>query len=141
MLVIHGIWAYGALQVWAEGSALPSQAPPRSGRPSRAPRPHPFAASPDAIADALAEAAATAGDLARKAVDDEFTLRLPSVADGPLTSPELARPLAGASPGLAAPGNKAAGRPTLAAWRIPVLVFEPAAATALLPALDELTAW
>ena len=45
MLVIHGIWAYGALQVWAEDSALPAQAPPRRGRPSRAPRPHPFAAA------------------------------------------------------------------------------------------------
>jgi SNF2 family DNA or RNA helicase len=139
MLVIHGIWAYGALQVWAEDSALPAQAPPRSGRPSRAPRPHPFAASPDAIADALAEAAAVAGDLARKAVDDEFTLRLPSVADGPLASPELVRPLARASPGAATPGTKAAGRPTLAAWRVPALVFEPPAATALLAALDSVT--
>jgi SNF2 family DNA or RNA helicase len=134
MLVIHGIWAYGALQVWAEDSALPAQAPPRSGRPSRAPRPHPFAASPYALADGLAEAAAAAGDLARKAVDDEFTLRLPSVADGPLASPELIRPLAGATP-----GTKDTGRPTLAAWRVPVLVFEPAAATALLAALDGVT--
>ena len=48
MLVVHAIWAYGALQVWAEDSALPAQAPPRAGRPSRAPRPHPFAAQPDA---------------------------------------------------------------------------------------------
>jgi SNF2 family DNA or RNA helicase len=135
MLVIHGIWAYGALQVWAEDSALPAQAPARGGRPSRAPRPHPFAASPDAIADALAAADAAAGDLACKAVDDEFTLRLPSVADGPLASPELVRPLAGA----AAPGTKDAGRPTLAAWRIPVLVFEPAAAPALLAALERAT--
>jgi len=134
MLVIHGIWAYGAFQVWAEDSAQPAQAPPRSGRPSRAPRPHPFAASPYAIADALAEAAAAAGDLARKAVDDELTLRLPSVADGPLASPELIRPLAGATP-----GTKDAGRPTLAAWRVPVLVFEPAAETALLAALDSAT--
>jgi SNF2 family DNA or RNA helicase len=134
MLVIHGIWAYGALHVWAEDSALPAQAPPRSGRPSRAPRPHPFTASPDAIADALAEAAAAAGDLARKAVDDEFTLRLPSAADGPLASPELVRPLAGA-----AAGTKDAARPTLAAWRFPVLVFEPAAATELLAALDSAT--
>jgi SNF2 family DNA or RNA helicase len=134
MLVIHGIWAYGALQVWAEDSAQPAQAPPRSGRPSRAPRPHPFAASPYAIADALAEAAAAAGDLARKAVDDELALRLPSVADGPLASPELVRPLAGATP-----GTRDARRPTLAAWRVPVLVFEPAAATGLLAALDGIT--
>jgi SNF2 family DNA or RNA helicase len=144
MLVIHGIWAYGALQVWAEDSAQPAQAPPRSGRPSRAPRPHPFAASPDATADALADAVPAAGDLARKAVDDELTLRLPSVADGPLASPELVRPLAGATQGPATPdiattGIKATGRLTLAAWRVPVLVFEPTAATALLSALDGIT--
>jgi hypothetical protein len=145
MLVIHGIWAYGALQVWAEDSALPELAPPRgSGRPSRAPRPHPFAASPETIADGLAEVAATAGDLARKAVDDELTLRLPSVGDGPLASPDLVRPLADATPDTTAPhiggpDSRAAGRPTLAAWRVPVLVFEPAAATALLTALDSVT--
>jgi superfamily II DNA or RNA helicase len=139
MLVIHAIWAYGALQAWAEDSGLPAQAPPRGGRPSRAPRPHPFAASPDAIADALAEAAMAPGDLARKAVDDELTLRLPSVAGGPLASPELVRPLAGATTGPATPSTEAAGQPALAAWRVPVLVFEPAAATALLAALDSVT--
>ena len=98
MLVIHTLWAYGALQVWAEDSALPAHAPPRAGRPSRAPRPHPFAAAPDALADALAAALAStgAGDLPGKAVDDEITLRLPSTADGPLASPELARPAAAA---------------------------------------------
>jgi len=84
MLVIHGIWAYGALQVWAEDSGLPAQAPPRAGRPSRAPRPHPFAAPPDVLAEVLADALTDApsgagtGDLPRKAVDDEITLRLPS---------------------------------------------------------------
>jgi SNF2 family DNA or RNA helicase len=136
MLVVHGIWAYGALQVWAEDSALPALAPPRGGRPSRAPRPHPFAASPDVLADALADAFAPAphgagiGDLARKAVDDEVTLRLPATADGPLASPELARPSADA------PSDTSAGRRiVLAACRVPVLVFEPATATALLLAL------
>jgi hypothetical protein len=96
MLVIHGIWAYGAVQIWAEDSILPSQAPPRRGRPSRAPRPHPFAAPPDELADAVAGTMAGAGlaDLPRKAVDDEITLRLPSAADGPLPSPALVRPSA-----------------------------------------------
>src|ERR1700739_1786290 len=91
MLVIHGIWAYGAPHIWAEDSALPPQAPPRTGRPSRAPRAHPFAAPPDAVADALADAlaGAGAGELPRKAVDDEITLRLPSTQAGPLASPEL----------------------------------------------------
>ncbi len=152
MLVVHGIWAYGALQVWAEDSALPAQAPPRAGRPSRAPRPHPFAAQPDAWPTpwptrsppprptrsrprphAAALAGAGTGDLPRKAVDDEVTLRLPSTADGPLASPELARPPADAAADLAS-----ARRPALAGWRVPVLVFEPAAAAALLPALAEL---
>jgi superfamily II DNA or RNA helicase len=134
MLVIHGNWAYGALQVWAEDSGLPPQAPPRGGRPSRAPRPHPFAAAPEVLADALADALAGAGtgDLPRKAVDDELTLRLPSTPGGPLASPEL----------LTAPADPtetpAARKPSLAGWRVPVLVFEPAVATSLLAALAEL---
>ena len=133
MLVIHGIWAYGALQVWAEDSARPALAPPRVGRPSRAPRPHPFAVAPGELADALARAGV--GDLAAKAVDDELTLRLPSAADGPLGSPELVRPRA-EDPA----GTPAAGRIALAGWRVPVLVFEPAAAMTLLPALADLPA-
>jgi SNF2 family DNA or RNA helicase len=128
MLVIHGIWAYGGLQVWAEDSARPALAPPRAGRPSRAPRPHPFAVAPGELADALAGAGA--GDLAAKAVDDELTLRLPSVTDGPLASPELVRPSTEAEA-----DTPAARRVALAAWRVPVLVFEPGAATELLPAL------
>ena len=131
LLVIHGVWAYGALQVWAEDSTLPAHAPPRQGRPSRAPRPHPFAVPAGQLADALA--AAGAGDLARKAVDDELTLRLPSAADGPQASPELARP-----PAEAPPDGPAARRIALAPWRAPVLVFEPSAATALLPRLADL---
>jgi hypothetical protein len=139
MLVIHGIWAYRALHVWAEDSTLPAQAPPRAGRPSRAPRPHPFAAAAGALADALADAGPAAADMSRKAVDDELTLRLPTVADSPLASPELVRPTSGPS-GLAAatPESTTARRPSLAAWRTPALVFEPAAATALLAALTEL---
>jgi superfamily II DNA or RNA helicase len=131
MLVVHGIWAYGALQVWAEDSGAPRLAPPRRGRPSRAPRPHSFAAPPDVLADTLAEALADAGDLARKAFDDEIALRLPATADGPLGSPEL-------PPAEAAEGTPSVGRPSLADWRVPVLVFEPAAALAALAALAEL---
>jgi hypothetical protein len=141
MLVVHGIWAYGAAQVWAEDSGLPPQAPPRRGRPSRAPRPHPFAAPPDVLADALAGALAgtSAGDLPHKTVDDEVTLRLPSTTDGPLASPELLiRPAEAAGVTSAAGVTGAAGRPSLALWRVPVLVFEPAAAASLLTVLAEL---
>ena len=131
MLVIHGVWAYGALQVWAEDSALPAHAPPRTGRPSRAPRPHPFAVPVGQLADALA--AAGAGDLARKAVDDELTMRLPSAADGPQASPELVRPAVEE-----APDAPAARRIALASWRVPVLVFEASAAVAVLSLLADL---
>jgi hypothetical protein len=153
--VIHGIWAYRALQVWAEDSALPAQAPPRGGRPSRAPRPHPFAVPPVELADTLAGAGARLADLARKAVDDELTLRLPSTAapagqGGPLASTELLRPPAEDTPAEDTPGAPAArslppprppvqSRPALASWRVPVLAFEPAAAMALLAALAELS--
>ena len=133
MLVIHGIWAYGALSLWAEDSGRLARAQPRPGRPSRAPRAHPFAGGLDVLADVVAELAGPEADLARKAVDDELTLRLPSTADGPLASPALIRE----------PGTeraKPAGRPArqaLAAWRVPALTFEPAAALDLLTALSE----
>src|ERR1700743_1975559 len=94
MLVVHGIWARGALRVWAEDPGLPAQAPPRRGRPPRAARPHPFAATAGALADALADALAggQAGDLPRKAVEDQVTLRLPSTGGGALVSAELPVP-------------------------------------------------
>ena len=132
MLVVHTLWAYGALQVWAEDSALPAHAPPRAGRPSRAPRPHPFAAAPDVLADALAAALASTGaaDLPGKAADDEITLRLPSTTDGPLASPELARPAAGISD-----DTGTVRRLSLTGWRVPVLGIEPADAAPLLTAL------
>jgi hypothetical protein len=158
MLVVHGVWAYGALHAWAEDSGLPPKAPAAPGHPPRAPRPHPFAAEPGKLAAELADAlaAGAAGDLAsradlasagdpaspedltRNAVDYELTLRLPTAAGGPLASPELIRPSAGAS----ADGDPETGsggrRPVLGAWRVPTLVFGPLAATALLSALDEL---
>src|SRR5215469_3851088 len=134
MLVVHGIWAYGAVQLWAEDPALPAHAPPRAGRPSRAPRRHPFAAGAAEVADALVALRAPAADLARKAVDDELTLRLPTIGDGPLASPELTRPHNTAEP---PGGDRPSGgtRPSMAAWRVPVLTFEPDAAAGLLTML------
>ncbi len=122
MLVVHGIWAYGALQLWAEDSRLPARAPVRVGRPSRAPRPHPFAVPAAELADALAGLPEPLPDLAMKAVDDELTLRLPTVGDEPHPSPQVGR-------------EPPAGKTALAAWRVPALVFEPAAAEPLLAAL------
>jgi superfamily II DNA or RNA helicase len=136
MLVIHATWAYGVLSLWAEDSDGPATAQPRPGypaRPSRAPRPHPFAADPGRLADAVAELAGPWADLARKAIDDELTLRLPSGADGPLASPELVR-VPSAEP---ATKPARAARPVLAAWRVPALTFDPAVAADLLTALGE----
>jgi SNF2 family DNA or RNA helicase len=130
MLALHGIWAYGALGLWAEDPDGPAAAPPRPGRASRAPRPHPFAAAAEVIADVVAGLAEPADGIARKAVEDEMTLWLPATADGPLASPELIR----------APGSqpaKAAGRGMLTAWRVPALTFGPSAALELLSVLGE----
>ncbi len=130
MLAIHGIWAYGALCLWAEDADGPATAQRRPGRPSRAPRPHPFAAAADVIADAVAELAEPVAELALKAVDDELTLWLPARADGPLPSPELFR----------SPESQPAtgtGRAALAAWRVPALTFEPSAGLDLLSVLGE----
>ena len=78
----------------------------------------------------VADSAGPVTDLVFKAVDDELTLWLPGTADGPLASPELIR----------APENQPAAatrRGTLAAWRVPALTFEPAAALDLLSVLGE----
>ncbi len=136
MLVIHGIWARGALCLWAEDSALPVVPPaPAGGRASRAARPHPFAAGPDVLAEALGVLGDGPRDLAGKAAADELSLWLPSAGPGPASSPELIRPAdeeedgAGNGPGR---GRRAA----LGCWRIPALAFSPAAALTILAALD-----
>ena len=131
MRVIHGIWAHGALCLWAEDQALPPHGPepaePRAARPSRAPGPHPFTCQAAELADLLAGLPGAAGEAARKAVDDELTLQLPSAAGGPLASPELIRP-----------DTRPGGRVSLARWRVPVLAFTPAAALDLLGAAGQL---
>ncbi len=134
MLVIHGIWARGALCLWAEDARLPARVPEfldggPAGRRSRAPRPHPFAADPETIAGALASLGAAAGEAARQAAADELTVWLPSAPDGPQAAPELIRP--------AGDGAGGARRWTaLGCWRVPALAVEPAAALGVLAALD-----
>ena len=95
MLVIHGVWAHGALCLWAEDPDLP---PASAARPAgtglsgvHLPRPHPFAVQAAELADLLAGrpgSPSAAGDAARKAVQDELTLQLPSAGGGPLASPD-----------------------------------------------------
>jgi SNF2 family DNA or RNA helicase len=134
VLVVHGIWAYGAVHLWAEDPALPALAAPRAGRPSRAPRWHPFAVGTAELTDALVTLGAPAADLVRKAIDDELTLRLPTSGDGPLASPELTRPHLTAEPSVEDRPSGSA-RVSMAAWRIPVLALEPDAAAGLLTML------
>src|SRR5215472_8001636 len=134
MLVIHGLWADGASYLWAEDSALPAAAPPRAGRPSRAPRPHPFALQASGLARALDRLPELVAGPAGQAVGDEVTLRLPSATDRPLASPELIRRPDQDGAGGSRPGGR---RGSLAPWRVPALAFEPAPAVDLLTVLGE----
>ncbi len=134
MLVIHGIWARGALCLWAEDARLPARTPESAeGRRSRAPRPHPFAAGPETIAGALASLGDDVASGARQAAADELTVWLPSAPDGPQAAPELIRP---------AGDDDGQGRRyhALGCWRVPALAVEPAAALYVLAALDGLAA-
>ena len=138
MLVIHGIWARDALCLWAEDSALPASLDaPAGGRSSRAPRPHPFAADPGVLGDALGLLGEGPRDLASKAAADELSLWLPSAGPGPGCAPELIRQAD--LDGDERADKRGAGRGRRAAlgcWRVPVLAFDPAAALTLLAALD-----
>src|SRR5436190_22449819 len=129
MRVIHGVWAHGALCLWAEDPDLP---PLPAAAPSgvHLPRPHPFACQAAELADMLAGSPGAAGDAARKAVHDELTLQLPTAGGGPLASPELVRPEAPGAPGASAPARR--GRLSLTSWRVPVLACGPADALAVL---------
>nr|MDQ2815675.1 hypothetical protein [Actinomycetota bacterium] len=94
MRVIHGIWAHGMLCLWAEDSRLPPAAGSGPGRPGppRAIQPHPFACPASELADLLAGLDWPGAAAARKAVDAELTLQLPSAGRVPLASPELLPP-------------------------------------------------
>ena len=141
MRVIHGIWAHGDLCLWAEDPDLPrpvsrdavSRDPGLGG--SSAPRPHPYACQSAELADLLAGLPGPAAEAARKAVDDELTLQLPSAGTGPLPSPGAIRRQAGPDGPAARGGGR---RVALARWRVPAVAFDPAAALALLGGLDGL---
>src|SRR5215469_10593618 len=97
MLVIHGIWADGALRVWAEDSGYPAAAAARPDGALSFARPHPFVAAPAALADVLAgldDAAA----VVRKAIEDKLTLWLPGTRDRPAGSPDAAEVAEAAGP-------------------------------------------
>ncbi len=129
MLAIHGIWLHGLLSLWAEDSDEAALT-----RPPGATRTHPFAARAGLIADVIAEFSESAGDLSRKAVDDEVTLWLPTTATGPVPSPDLViEETPTNTPSTPTPARSS--RVRLAPWRVPALTFEPAAA---LDVLEEL---
>ena len=125
MRVIHGVWARGALCLWAEDPDLP--AVPQDRSPS--PVPHPFACQAAELADVLAMLPGPGGEAARKAVSDELILQLPSAAGVPLASPDLIRPDV---------PQPRPGRVRLASWRVPALALAPAAALDLLRAAGDL---
>src|SRR5215472_6612575 len=111
MRVIHGVWAHGALCLWAEDPDLPpvpGTEPSGTGLSGTAPsdvhlpRPHPFACQAAELADLLAERPGSR-DAVRKAVHDELTLQLPTAGGGPLASPELIRPESAGAPGTSGP--------------------------------------
>jgi superfamily II DNA or RNA helicase len=160
MRVIHGIWAHGALCLWAEDPELPPAAGATGSVPSgvRLPRPHPFACQAAELADLVAGWSGSAspdapfldgpsldgpsldgpsldalGDEARKAVHDELILQLPTAGGGPLASPELVRPARDEPAAAAGPVRR--GRVSLASWRVPVLAFGPAATLTVLATL------
>src|SRR5260370_41184788 len=93
MRVVHGIWAHGALCLWAEDPELP-QVAGSAAHDVHLPRPHPFACQAAELADLLAGRPGAVGGAARKAVHDERTLQPPSAGGGPRGSPGLLRPAA-----------------------------------------------
>lgn len=133
MLILHAIWsARSSLCLWGEDSEAlirRSRAPARrkSGRaaaPRRraepALRPHPFAAEPERITDAI-------GITVDGGAPGEVVLRLPSGPRAPNASPTLEH--------LSPRDRRAATR--LAPWRVPVVEMPPGAALDALLALAE----
>ncbi len=91
MLVVHGIWAYGALQVWAEDSGLAPAGPaaPRTAAAGGAPAPVRRPAGRTGGRTRGRAGRRPGGRPAAQGGRRQLTLRLPSTAGGPLASPEL----------------------------------------------------
>ena len=127
MRVLHGIWADGVLCLWAEAPSAVGGVPPAARTRGGAPSAHPFACQPPELGELLAPV----GELARKAVDHELTLALPTVGGVPQSPPGLLPD--GPAPAGATPRR---GKLTLRLWRVPALAFPPAAAAELLADAD-----
>lgn len=92
MIVFHAIWdsvVSGKLHLWAESSSMPAVVRKRGGRQMAQAQTHPFTLPYKALREALGE---IAGSLLVQDADlDALTLRLPSTAKAPQSSPELIR--------------------------------------------------
>ena len=109
MMVLHGFWSSErALCLWAEDSEQPVTSPSQALRSSR---PHPYALPAGQLAELQPGKPGTA------------TILLPSLRKAPLDSPELVR---------VTPRPQPATTPTLLAWDVPVVCFDPASALATL---------
>ncbi|MDO8690595.1 MAG: SNF2 helicase-associated domain-containing protein, partial [Dehalococcoidia bacterium] len=129
MDVLHGLWTGSALSIWGEDSELVTASGRKKGRQPAAAsiQGHPFALSYNGIRGCLG---ARPGPFrARRAVEDEIALRLPSDSRGPLSSPEL---IVDGGTGLS-DGMKL----HLAAWRAPCLSFKGAESLAMLASLPD----
>jgi SNF2 family DNA or RNA helicase len=115
MLILHGFWSMSdGLRLWAEDSDRLVKSPSQALRSAR---PHPFAATADAISGIHAGKPGTS------------VLLLPSLRSAPLDSPELIRVIPRPAPRT---------EPMLLAWTVPVVQLDAAAALAAFeePATD-----
>ena len=91
MIVLHTIWdsSSGKLHIWAESSSLAMTTRKRTARQTEGskPRIHPFALAHDALLEELGKLSGSL--LVENARIGTLTLRLPSTAKGPHSSPEL----------------------------------------------------
>ncbi|TDE89477.1 DEAD/DEAH box helicase [Occultella glacieicola] len=108
MFAVHGFWSGDGLSLWAEDSDLPTST---SSQAVRSVRPHPFAATADALTGLLPGTPTTA------------ELQLPSQRSAPLDSPELLR---------VNPRRATRVDPVLSSWRVPAVRLEGAAGLAWL---------
>jgi superfamily II DNA or RNA helicase len=119
MFALHAVWrADHRLALWVEDS--------RSARPAETrevpSRTHPYACSPETIADLLGGAGTALAWLVSKVTTGRTTLLLPARAGAPLPSTELGGPHP----------SGAEEAPKLMPWYVPSLLFAPGEAAQLL---------
>jgi non-specific serine/threonine protein kinase len=133
MTILHAAWlcASDRLALWAEDENRPDMAPirpPRRGRPTRRPKPHPFALDADDLRLAVAEIGGIeAADLLGEE-HVQFTLELPRSGADPIASPSDDEALAGAGAGTASPTSAE----DLSLWTASGYALGPGAAAELL---------